>query len=335
MARSNSRKGIFRSLWRLMTFFHSLARAATLAVGGWVAYSRVFVPHQLTLTHALGGERRTFSWNGLQLSYYVTGAGKPLVLLHGVNVAASSYEVKPLYDHLAASHRVYALDLPGFGFSERRKLEYSPRFFAGAIQAFLRSEVLPEGGPADVVALSLSAGFAARAACDAPELFRSLVMISPTGPGRQTRLHGNDTLLRLLSVPLWSRALYDLLTTRQALTFFFRRVFLSRRPPENLIAYAYLTAHQPGAHHAPMYFLSGKLSSPDIKEVYDCLNLPVMVLYGRGSFAGFRKWSEYEKRPNWFVVRVEGAGEMPHFEQPEVVADALSKFLSDYALAKE
>ena len=35
--------------------------AVIVTLGGWIVYSRFFVSHKLELTHALGGERRTFS----------------------------------------------------------------------------------------------------------------------------------------------------------------------------------------------------------------------------------------------------------------------------------
>jgi pimeloyl-ACP methyl ester carboxylesterase len=252
--------------------------------------------------------------------------------VHSINAAASAYEMKPLYDHFAANRRAFALDLPGFGFSPRHDLVYSPGLYTDAIITFLRDQVSPEHGPADVVALSLGAEFAARAASEAPDLFRSLTLISPTGFNGGGG-GGNDTLLRLLNVPLWSRPLFDLLTTRQSIQWFLNRTFASGPADENLAAYAYLTAHQPGAHYAPYYFISGRLFSDDMETIYNSLNIPVMVVYGKSRFASTRRLSAYKDRSNWSLVKIERAGEMPHFEQPETVLETIEAFLDDYALA--
>jgi pimeloyl-ACP methyl ester carboxylesterase len=68
----------------------------------------------------VAGERIEFVSPGAgRLSYYVSGHGPPLLLVHSINAAGSAYEVKPLYEHYARSRTVYALDLPGFGFSDR------------------------------------------------------------------------------------------------------------------------------------------------------------------------------------------------------------------------
>lgn len=69
----------------------------------------------LALAPALSAERFTFDG----LSCYVAGKGPPLLLVHSVNPAASAAEVRPLFDHYRATRTVFALDLPGFRFSDR------------------------------------------------------------------------------------------------------------------------------------------------------------------------------------------------------------------------
>jgi hypothetical protein len=56
-----------------------------------------------------------------EISWYADGpeGTRPLVLLHSVNAAPSVFEMKPLFEHYRAERRVYAPDLPGFGFSDR------------------------------------------------------------------------------------------------------------------------------------------------------------------------------------------------------------------------
>jgi pimeloyl-ACP methyl ester carboxylesterase len=43
----------------------------------------------------------------------------PMLLVHSVNASASAAEMAPLFDYYRQSRSVYALDLPGFGFSDR------------------------------------------------------------------------------------------------------------------------------------------------------------------------------------------------------------------------
>ena len=77
------------------------------------------------LPPAVSGERFEFDSPAGRLSAYVAGSGPPLLLVHSVNAAASAAEVRPLHEHYNASRRVFALDLPGFGFSERGDRRYT------------------------------------------------------------------------------------------------------------------------------------------------------------------------------------------------------------------
>src|SRR5262249_59175710 len=78
----------------------ALFAALIATVGGWIGYSALRVNHKYPLKHAMEGERRTFvSQDAGTISYYVDRkkAGRPLVLVHSLDVAASAYEMRPLF----------------------------------------------------------------------------------------------------------------------------------------------------------------------------------------------------------------------------------------------
>jgi len=87
------------------------------------------------LPHALSGERHAFSSPAGPLSAYLAGHGKPLLLVHSVNAAASAAQVRPLHEHCAASRSVFSIDLPGYGFSDRSDRAYTPRLMTDALHA--------------------------------------------------------------------------------------------------------------------------------------------------------------------------------------------------------
>jgi pimeloyl-ACP methyl ester carboxylesterase len=310
--------------------------AAPLA---WLAYSRFVVNHHVPLPDALPGIRRRFrSERAGQLSYYAVeeGRGRPLVLIHSVNVAASAYEWLPLWERYRHRRPVYALDLPGFGFSERGERAYAPALYAAAIADFLKHE-LAEEEPADLVALSLGAEFAALASLEQPDRVASLALVSPTGFGRggaseRMTSGGSERVHQVLAVPLWSQAFYDLLVTRPSLRWFLERSFVGR-VDDGLVDYAWRTAHQPGARFAPIYFLSGALFTPDVREqVYERITQPALVLYDRDPYVSFDELSITRARcPNWRAVRIVPTRGLPHFERPEDTEQALERFWSQYA----
>lgn len=318
--------------------------AGTLATlggltSGWLAYSALAIDHQVFLPPAIEAERRTFhSPVAGEISYYAARevAGRPLVLIHSVNAAASAYEMRPLFEAYRRQRPVYALDLPGFGFSERGDRDYTPALFAAAISDLLTGEVR-EAGPVDLVALSLGSEFAALVARALPEWVRTLTLISPSGLGyqggplteveRAERERTSDRLLSSFAFPLWSQPFYDLLVTPPSIRYFLQKSFVGA-PDDGLAAYDYATSHQPGARHAPLHFISGKLFTRDIlPTTYARVDQPTLVLYDQDGFVSFGQLPELlKRRPNWHAVRITPTLGLPHFEQRERTIAALDQF---------
>ncbi len=311
------------------------------AVGGWLVYSALGIDHNVPLPPAIPAEQKRYNNREAGfLSYYVdtSGSGTPLVLIHSINAAGSAYEMRPIFEHYRGKRPVYALDLPGFGFSERANRVFSPTLYAQAIITLLEKI----GEPADVIALSLGGEFAAMAAHQRPDLVHSLTLISPTGfSARQNSMSSqnarqsnvSDNIHRVLSVPLWGQALYDLLGTRQSIQFFLAKNF-EGQTDVGLNEYAYLTTHQGGARHAPLYFVSGQLFTPTIRhDVYEKLTQPVLVIYDRDPNVRFDMLPMMlENHTNWHATRVAPTKGLPQFEQMQGVADALDDFWSATAL---
>lgn len=309
-----------------------LALGAAATAAGWIVYSGTMIDHNLPLPLALDAQRHLFTGRGAGLlNYYVddSGEGRPLVLVHSINAGSSSYEMRPLFEQYRGQRPVYALDLPGFGFSERSDRHYSPAMYAAAVRDLLEQIVEM---PADVVALSLGSEFAARAALEAPGLFHSLALLSPTGLGKAKEANadgqaGNTTAYQLMAAPLWSQAFYDLLVTRPILHYFLQKSFHGP-VDQGLENYAYLTTHQPGARFAPLYFVSGRLFTPQVrKQVYAKVAVPALVIYDEDAYTSFTELPDLLlDHPNWNAVRVTPTRGLPHFEQPETTTRVLDNF---------
>jgi pimeloyl-[acyl-carrier protein] methyl ester esterase len=105
-----------------------------------------------------------------RLHVEVTGTGKPLVLWHGWGMNLRVFD--GLRDSLAATHRVFAVDLPGHGRSAW------PRAADVATQLDLLLETVPEN--AVLLGWSLGSQLALRAARAVPERVRALVLLNAT-----------------------------------------------------------------------------------------------------------------------------------------------------------
>lgn len=261
---------------------------------------------------------------------------RPLLLIHSVNAAGSAYEVRPLFDHAKATRPVYAIDLPGFGLSERSDRTYTPRLMTDAVLAAAAEIRRRHGDVAiDALALSLSAEFLARAAVEQPQAFARLALVSPTGfSGKKPRhgapgsTRGQAWLYRTLSWSAWDDGIYGLLTRPGTIRYFLEKTWGSKTIDEGLWAYDVLTTQQPGAKFAPLHFVSANLFSADVNTLYDGLTQPVWMSHGvRGDFVDYRGTAWYAGRPNWSFTRFE-TGALPQFELPEPFCAALDRFLA-------
>lgn len=284
-----------------------------------------------TLPPALSGARVEIDSSAGRLSFYVAGPAEdagdsadrtPLLLLHSINASGSAYEVQPLYEHYRQRRPVYALDLPGFGFSDRSDRQYLPRLMTDAVHAMVAEiQRLQGDAPIDVIGVSLSSEYAARAAQEAPARFRSVALVSPTGFNRGAPFNGPPGsnrgiawLRRFFFNPRWSDGLYRWLTKRGVIRYFLRKTWGSKQIDDGMLEYDVLTTRQPGAKFAPYWFVSAYLFSADITRVYQSLTMPVWMVHGvRGDFIDYRHKSAYVGHSNW-TFDVMQTGALPYFE---------------------
>lgn len=270
------------------------------------------------------------------LHVHVAGDGPPVLLVHSINAAAGAHEMRPLVEHLRATHTVYTPDLPGFGASARADLAYTPRLYTDALHAVVQA-IQARHGPAALPALALSLGceFLARAAAERPAAFSRLALVSPTGlmgtkarrgpPGATRAVPG---LHALVAASWWGEGLFRQLTRPAVVRYFLRRTWGSDAIDETMWAEAVAAARAPGAHHAPLHFLSAGLFSADVLALYEALAMPVWASHGtRGDFTDYRGRVHLQQRPNWHWTVYEG-GALPFFEHRAAFAAALDGFLA-------
>lgn len=287
----------------------------------------------------LDGDYFQLMANAGHIAVYCAGPANPsqqvpLLLVHSVNASASAAEVAPLFDHYRRTRPVYALDLPGYGLSDRSDRAYTPRLLTDALYAvveLIRGQC--GGGPVDVLGVSLACEYVVRLHSEAPNAVRRIALVSPTGFSGNKRRYGPPGstrgmpwLHRALANPAWSGALFNALTRPGVIRYFLERTWGSKHIDEALYRYDVLTTRQPGAKNAPLYFLAAFLFSDDINALYEAVDCRVWVsMATRGDFTDYRGRSTVEGRPNWQFHLLDG-GALPYFEKPELFLALLDPF---------
>lgn len=127
-------------------------------------------------------ETKTWQWQGFSIRYQQVGnEGVPILCIHGFGASSDHWRKNlPTYGqpHQGQSYRAYAIDLIGFGLSDKptpgQPLTYSFETWGQQIIDFCREVI---GQPAYLVANSIGCVVAMQAAVDAPAEVLGLVMM--------------------------------------------------------------------------------------------------------------------------------------------------------------
>lgn len=281
--------------------------------------------HDLT---TLGGEPGEILWRGHRVAFTRHGQGSPVLLVHGLYAGASSFEWHRAIPALAERHTVFALDLLGFGRSDRPAARYSP----GLYQALLADVVARVvGAPCAVAASGLSAAQLIALAVRAPGHIASLALVAPTGVAhlRETEAMGSGSTRFLLGAPLVGNAVYHRLTSPARMRKQLWEMYADDRlvTPELVEHYVHC-AQQPGGKHAIHTLLDGRLNV-DVRAAVRRLRLPTLLLWGdvarRNPVAHAHAFRVLKHDLEWTLVH--DAGDLPHDERSGEVNATLRSFL--------
>ncbi len=277
---------------------------------------------------ALGGEPGEILWRGHRVAFTRHGQGAPVLLVHGIYPGASSFEWRHTIPALAERHTVFALDLLGFGRSDRPAARYSPGLYQALIADVVSLVVRESCG---VVASALSAAQLIALAARDPRQIASLALVAPTGVAhlRERSAPRGNNAGRFLGTPLIGNTVYSRLTSPANLRRRLEAVYVNDRlvTPELVQEYV-RSARQPGGKYAIAALLGGRLDV-DVRAAVRRLRLPTLLLWGdlarQNPVVHAHTFRVLKQDLEWTLVH--DAGDLPQDEQPEKVNAALSSFL--------
>ncbi|PMB47747.1 alpha/beta hydrolase [Fischerella thermalis CCMEE 5205] len=254
----------------------------------------------------------------------------PLIFLHSFGGGSSAYEWSKVYPAFAASHRILAPDLIGWGDSTHPVRDYQINDYLTTITEFIRHTCCP---PVKVVASSLTAALMIRLAIAQPFLFQELYLVCPSGFDDFGQGAGRRLPLQVINTPLLDSLIYALGAENEIAVNNFLRSFLFAKPervsPEIVEAYLF-SAQQPNAKFAALAFLRGDLYF-DLSLYIEQLNIPTVIFWGKEAQFTTVKLGQRLAKLNSRAIRdfhvIPNTGVLPHLEQPEVVIGLLQRYL--------
>ena len=253
-----------------------------------------------------------------------------LVFLHSLGGGSSAYEWSKVYPAFAASHRVLAPDLIGWGQSAHPVKDYQVDDYLTMLAEFIQQVAQP---PVPVVASSLTAGLIIRLAIQQPELFQTLFLVGPSGLNDFGLDYGRGLAARVAGIPLLDRLIYTLGAANELAVRNFLQQFLFAEPNRisaELVAAYVASAQQPNAEYAALASLRGDLCF-DLALYIAQLTVPTMIVWGEQSkFTGVkigRQLAGLNPQAIKTFQPLSDVGVLPHLELPGVVIGLLQRYL--------
>nr|XP_016490121.1 PREDICTED: pheophytinase, chloroplastic-like isoform X3 [Nicotiana tabacum] len=117
------------------------------AINGIVATGASVMPPSVVAESSQGLQQLPFkpegynywTWRGHKIHYVEEGEGFPVVLIHGFGTSAFHWRYN--IPELAKNYKVYALDLLGFGWSEKAQIDYDALIWRDQLVDFLKEIV--------------------------------------------------------------------------------------------------------------------------------------------------------------------------------------------------
>jgi pimeloyl-ACP methyl ester carboxylesterase len=278
-------------------------------------------------------------WQGLAIRYQCAGEqGRAIVLIHGFG--ASSDHWRKNIPVLATQHRVFAIDLLGFGYSAKPQpnetLAYTFETWGEQVVEFCRQVV---GEPVVLVGNSIGCIVAMQAAVFAPELIQRIALLNCSLRLLHERKRQEIPWHERLSAPLLQR----ILSYRPIGHFFFaqiaqpkvvRRLLLQAYSnpatvtPE-LIDLILAPAQTPGAADVFLAFTAYS-QGPLPEDLLPQVSCPVLLLWGAADpwepIAKGKTLADFPAVQQF--IPLEGVGHCPQDEAPDRVNPILLEWAS-------
>lgn len=258
---------------------------------------------------------------GIKLHYQEKGEGTPLVLIHGYG--SSSYTWRDVFEPLVENFRVIAVDLKGFGFSEKPDGDYTRRGQAVLVQKFLDKLKIEK---AWFAGSSMGGEVSLNVALQNAERVAGLILVDSAGV---ESVKGSSKTPSRFKIPFVGRAFIALGLMNNSLVreSLERSYFDDSKVTENLVDAYYLPLSTNYGQRAALRAQQQWDFHP-IEDDLSKVKVPTMLIWGKEDLVtpleGGKKMNASIEDSK--LVVFENCGHLPQEEMPEKTVREILKF---------
>ncbi|PKM93814.1 MAG: alpha/beta hydrolase [Firmicutes bacterium HGW-Firmicutes-1] len=273
-----------------------------------------------------------YQWKFGKIHYTAMGSGKPILCIHSMKSGSSSYEFSKLTKQLAKNHTVYAIDLIGFGLSEKPKITYTAYMYVQLLHDFIK-DVIQED--TDIITSGHSNSFVTMLSIQNSNYINKLIFINP---GDLTKLSKNpikkySILKYILETPIIGTMLYLVINSKNQIkrqfkkSYFYNDTHISNK----FIDSFYENSHIGDANNK-FIFASNlcRYNNVNITTALEQINNSIYIIQGNERTEPFENIINEYKKANASIESsiIYKTKEFPHIEKPKAVLEVLSLYLS-------
>ncbi len=280
---------------------------------------------------------KTWIWNDHAIRYTEMGQGRPILLIHGFGASIGHWRknIPALAD---AGYQVFALDLLGFGASDKPPLDYTLELWEDLLSDFWKEHV---GEPIIFVGNSIGGLLSLMLMAHQPHMASGGVLINCAG-GLNHRPDELNPVLRLVmgsfsklvGSPITGPFLFDRVRQKRRLRSTLKQVYCDHSAvTDELIDILYKPSCDPGAQQVFASILTAP-AGPRPSDLLPQIRQPLLVLWGEADpwtpIKGSVLYQELAKQQPERVAfaSIPKAGHCPHDEHPEAINAKLIDWLS-------
>ncbi len=280
-------------------------------------------------------EKQTWTWQGHQIQYTALGTGQPLILIHGFGACIGHWR-KNIPVLAAGGYRVYALDLLGFGASDKPPLNYTLELWQELLNDFCTTHLQE---PAIFIGNSIGALLSLMLVAHHPEIAAGGVLINCAG-GLNHRPHELNpplrmvmgTFTRLVRSRLVGPLLFDRIRQKHRIRNTLFQVYRNRAAvTDELVEMLYEPSCHPGAQQVFASILTAP-PGPAPAELLPKVQRPLLVLWGANDpwtpVSGGQIFQRFGETHPLKFMSIPDTGHCPHDERPEIVNPLILDWLS-------
>jgi pimeloyl-ACP methyl ester carboxylesterase len=282
-------------------------------------------------------EKLFWTWQGYKIQYTVMGTGRPLVLVHGFGASIGHWR-KNIPALAASGYQVFAIDLLGFGGSDKPPLNYTVDVWVELLKDFWTANIQE---PAVFIGNSIGALLSLMVVAEHPEIVAGGVLINCAG-GLSHRPHELNPPLRivmsafnkLVNHPVSGNFVFNRIRQKHQIRRTLYQVYRDRQAvTDELVDLLYQPSCDPGAQKVFASILTAP-PGPTPSELLPKVKSPWLVIWGADDpwtpITGVKIYEKAAENGQQIkIVPIPGAGHCPHDEVSDVVNAQIVEWLGE------